>query len=114
MVDQPMKLVGVIKLDLSLSTNSSRDCTVASRSYGPSCNGSEPFFVPREPNNTSSEEDDGYLIAYVHNEETDESKLLVMDAKSPTLETVAAIKLPGRVPTGFHGLFVRECELDKL
>ncbi|KAK6129895.1 hypothetical protein DH2020_036366 [Rehmannia glutinosa] len=102
-VAQPMKLVGVVKIDLSTPDSSSR--AVARRLFGPSCSGSEPFFVPREPDNPDAEEDDGYLIAYIHDENTQESKFIVMDAKSPTLEIVADVKLPGRVPTGFHGLF---------
>ncbi|GFP79368.1 probable carotenoid cleavage dioxygenase 4 chloroplastic [Phtheirospermum japonicum] len=112
-VSEPMKLVGVVKIDLSRSDSSTY--TVASRLYGPSYSGSEPFFVPREPDNPTADEDDGYLIAYIHDENTSqESNLLVMDAKSPDLEVVAVVKLPGRVPTGFHGLFLRESVLRKL
>ncbi|KAL2235134.1 probable carotenoid cleavage dioxygenase 4, chloroplastic [Sesamum indicum] len=110
----PFASSGLVKIDLSLSTANSDDCVVASRLYGPNCYGSEPFFVAREPNNPAAEEDDGYLVTYVHNENTKESKFLVMDAKSPNLEIVASVKLPQRVPYGFHGLFVREDELQKL
>ncbi|KAK6129661.1 hypothetical protein DH2020_036598 [Rehmannia glutinosa] len=46
-VAQPMKLVGVVKIDLSMPDSASR--AVASRLFGPSCSGSEPFFVPKEP-----------------------------------------------------------------
>ncbi|KAL0352037.1 UNVERIFIED_CONTAM: putative carotenoid cleavage dioxygenase 4, chloroplastic [Sesamum calycinum] len=95
----PLSAVAVVKLDLSLSSD---DCVVASRVFEPGCTGNGPFFVP---NNPAADEDDGFLIAYVHDEKTQESKFLVMDANSPTLEIVAAVKLPGRVPTGFHGLF---------
>ncbi|CAA0838275.1 Probable carotenoid cleavage dioxygenase 4-chloroplastic [Striga hermonthica] len=102
---------GIVKLDLSLNGS---DCTVARRLYGPGCNGGETFFVPREPNNPSADEDDGYLITYVHNELVGESTFLVMDAKSPTLDIVATVKLPQRVPDGFHGLFVPESDLKKL
>ncbi|KAL1532275.1 ccd4,nced4 [Salvia divinorum] len=98
------KMVGLVKLDLSLS----EDCTVASRMYEPGCYGSEPVFVAREG---AEEEDDGYLVAYVSNEKTEESHFVVMDAKSPTLETVAAVKLPRRVPQGFHSIFVKQSEL---
>ncbi|XP_012847329.1 PREDICTED: probable carotenoid cleavage dioxygenase 4, chloroplastic [Erythranthe guttata] len=108
-----MMLVGVVKIDLSVEDSASGGI-VASRLYGPGCSGSEPFFVPREPENPSAEEDDGYLVAYIHDENNQESMFLVMDAKSPTLETVAAVKLPGRVPTGFHGLFIKESDLNKL
>ncbi|KAL0438796.1 UNVERIFIED_CONTAM: putative carotenoid cleavage dioxygenase 4, chloroplastic [Sesamum latifolium] len=107
-VATPMLIVGLVKLDLSLSSD---DCVVASRMYEPGCTGNEPFFVP---NNAAADEDDGFLVTYVHDEITKESKFLIMDAKSPTLEIVAAVKLPRRVPTGFHGLFVSESHLEKL
>ncbi|KAL0297448.1 UNVERIFIED_CONTAM: putative carotenoid cleavage dioxygenase 4, chloroplastic [Sesamum radiatum] len=110
----PFASAGLVKVDLSLSTANSDDCVVARRLYGPGCYGSEPFFVAREPNNPAAEEDDGYLVTYVHHENTNESKFLVMDAKSPNLEIAASVKLPHRVPYGFHGLFVREDDLNKL
>ncbi|KAK6153991.1 hypothetical protein DH2020_013630 [Rehmannia glutinosa] len=106
--------VGVVKLDLELANVDGGDCTVASRLYGPGCNGGEPFFVPREPNNREADEDDGYLVTYVYDENTQISKFLVMDAKSPALDIIAAVKLPQRVPDGFHGLFVSESDLTKL
>ncbi|KAL6537598.1 ccd4,nced4 [Orobanche minor] len=104
-------LVGVVKLDLSLTNEAGRDCTVASRLYGPGCCGGEPFFVP---NNSRGDEDDGYLITYLHDEVIQESKFLVMDARSPTLDIIASIKLPQRVPNDLHGLFVSESDLEKL
>nr|WQF66836.1 carotenoid cleavage dioxygenase CCD4.3 [Verbascum giganteum] len=108
------KVSGVVKLDLSVSTANSGECTVASRLYEPGCFGGEPFFVPREPHNPTAEEDDGYLITYIHNENSKESKFLVMDAKSPSLETIAVVKLPQRVPYGFHGIFVPDRHLQRL
>ncbi|KAI3468520.1 hypothetical protein Pfo_030885 [Paulownia fortunei] len=111
-IDQMPKAAGVVKLDLSLLMVDCSDCTVASRLYGPSCYGGEHYFVPREPDNPAAEEDDGYLVTYVHNENTEDSWFLVMNAKSPTLDIVAKVKLPGRVPYGFHGLFVRESDLN--
>ncbi|KAA8521080.1 hypothetical protein F0562_011767 [Nyssa sinensis] len=114
-VGDPMpKISGVVKLDVSVSEGDRRECTVASRMYGPGCYGGEPFFVAREPNNPEAEEDDGYVVTYLHDEKSGESKFLVMDAKSPDLDIVAAVKLPRRVPYGFHGLFVRESDLNKL
>ncbi|KAK6152933.1 hypothetical protein DH2020_012572 [Rehmannia glutinosa] len=110
----PVINVGLVKVDLSLYSDDYHDCVVASRRYGPDCTDNEPFFVPREPNDLDADEDDGFVVVYVHDENTQESKFLVMDAKSPTLEIVAAVKLPGRVPTAFHGLFVSESHLSKL
>ncbi|WCJ29017.1 9-cis-epoxycarotenoid dioxygenase NCED1 chloroplastic [Euphorbia peplus] len=112
-IGDPMpKISGVVKLDVS--NGGRRECTVARRMFGERCYGGEPFFVAREPENPDAEEDDGYVMTYVHDEIAGESKFLVMDAKSPDLEIVAAVKLPQRVPYGFHGLFVRERDLNKL
>ncbi|KAE8056070.1 hypothetical protein FH972_012868 [Carpinus fangiana] len=112
-VGDPMpKISGVVKLDVSKGER--EECTVACRMYGPRCYGGEPFFVAREPGNPEAEEDDGYVVSFVHDEKAGESKFLVMDAKSPNLDIVAAVKLPRRVPYGFHGLFVRESDLKNL
>ncbi|KAH6824456.1 nine-cis-epoxycarotenoid dioxygenase 4 [Perilla frutescens var. hirtella] len=105
---------GVVKLDLSLPDEDGSGCTVASRLYGPGCCGGEPFFVARDPKDPTAAEDDGYLVTYVHDENIQESKFLVMDAKSPNLDIIAAVKLPQRIPDGFHGLFVSEADLSKL
>jgi 9-cis-epoxycarotenoid dioxygenase len=114
-IGDPMpKISGVVKLDLSTAESDRCDCTVATQIFGPGCYGGEPFFVAKEPNNPEAEEDDGYLITYIHDENTRESSFLVMDAKSPNLDTVAAVKLPRRVPYGFHGLFITETDLNKL
>ncbi|KAG5525008.1 hypothetical protein RHGRI_031629 [Rhododendron griersonianum] len=114
-IGDPMpKISGVVKLDVSMSESDRCDCMVATRIFGPGCYGGEPFFVAKEPNNPEAEEDDGYVVTYVHNENTGESRFLVMDAKSPNLDTVAAVKLPRLVPYGFHGLFVTETDIKKL
>lgn len=114
-VGDPMpKISGVVKLDVSKGEER-RDCIVGCRMLGEGCYGGEPFFVARNDNNDKEgEEDDGYVVMFVHDEKKNESKFLVMDAKSPELEIVAAVRLPRRVPYGFHGLFVRESDLRKL
>ncbi|KAL1532277.1 carotenoid cleavage dioxygenase 4 [Salvia divinorum] len=104
------KAAGVAKLDLSIAGAEGGDCTVASREYGAGCYGGEVYFVAGE----GEEEDDGYLVTYVHDEIRKESWFWVMNAKSPSLEIVARVKLPGRVPYGYHGLFVPEKNLTVL
>nr|XP_043613814.1 carotenoid 9,10(9',10')-cleavage dioxygenase 1-like [Erigeron canadensis] len=52
------------------------------------------------------EEDDGWLIAFVHDEQLDISRAIIVDAKKFTSEPVAIITLPHRVPYGFHGAFI--------
>nr|XP_043624911.1 probable carotenoid cleavage dioxygenase 4, chloroplastic [Erigeron canadensis] len=104
-----MRTIGVAKLDITLSEP--HEYTVASRMYGDNCYGGEPFFVARDPEDLNAGEDDGYLVSYVHNETSGESRFLVMDARSPTLDYVAAVNLPQRVPYGLHGIFIREKDL---
>lgn len=41
------------------------------------------------------------------------AELRVFDAKTMSSEPVATVKLPARVPAGFHAIFVAEAELAK-
>jgi carotenoid cleavage dioxygenase len=61
----------------------------------------EPVFVSSA---RGREEDDGYLLTYVHNRSAGTSYLLILDAGS--LDMAAEVHLPVRVPGGFHGSFV--------
>ncbi|KAG8385276.1 hypothetical protein BUALT_Bualt03G0025100 [Buddleja alternifolia] len=76
--------------------------------YGDRRYGGEPFFVPRDPN--SDREDDGYILAFVHDEKTCKSELQIVNAL--TLELEASVKLPSRVPYGFHGTFISSNDLE--
>lgn len=58
----------------------------------------EFVFVPHAP---QAPKDDGLLMGFVYDASTDRSDLVILDAAS--LETIAAIHLPQRVPDGFHG-----------
>ncbi|KAJ6669993.1 BETA-CAROTENE DIOXYGENASE [Salix viminalis] len=60
-------------------------------------------FVPKEG---GREEDDGWIITFVHDEDTNTSKVYIIDTKNFTSEPVAKITLPCRVPYGFHGAFM--------
>ncbi len=53
------------------------------------------------PNPGATAEDDGVLMGYGHHLGRDEGQLLMLDAA--TLDTVATVHLPQRVPMGFHG-----------
>ena len=100
-LEETPKTSGLVKIDLETGNE------VGRRFYGPGCFGGEPLFVRRnsEDDDVECDEDDGFVMTYVHNERTDESIFLLMDAKSPVFTTIAAVKLPRRVPYGFHGLF---------
>ncbi|EOY13847.1 Nine-cis-epoxycarotenoid dioxygenase 4 [Theobroma cacao] len=100
-LDETPKTSGLVKIDLETGNE------VGRRFYGLGCFGGEPFFVRRNSDeDVECEEDDGFVMTYVHNEHTDETIFLLMDAQSPEFTTIAAVKLPRRVPYGFHGLFL--------
>ncbi|KAI4354022.1 hypothetical protein L6164_002923 [Bauhinia variegata] len=66
------------------------------------CSGST--FVPKEG---GLEEDDGWIVSFVHNEDTGISQVYMIDTtKFSDQETVVKITLPCRVPYGFHGAFL--------
>ncbi|KAI5403281.1 hypothetical protein KIW84_050738, partial [Lathyrus oleraceus] len=65
------------------------------------CNGAA--FVARDG---GVEEDDGWIITFVHNEVTNKSQVHIIDTKNFSGETVAKIEMPYRVPYGFHGAFM--------
>jgi hypothetical protein len=74
----------------------------------------EAVFVPRSEapvQGCSAEEDEGYLITYVHDEVAGRSTLNVYDARSMAQEPLAVVALPQRVPYGFHGLWVSESQV---
>ncbi|HEU0192191.1 MAG TPA: carotenoid oxygenase family protein [Mycobacterium sp.] len=75
--------------------------TTASRSFGSGKQLGE-FVFQNAPN--GSGEDDGVLMGFVYDSATDRSDLAILDAL--TLEDVASIHLPHRVPAGFHGNWV--------
>ncbi|XP_021912644.1 9-cis-epoxycarotenoid dioxygenase NCED3, chloroplastic-like [Carica papaya] len=76
--------------------------------YGDRRYGGEPFFLPRNKN-CEEEEDDGYVLTLVHDEKTWKSELQIVNAMN--LEVEASVKLPSRVPYGFHGTFVDSNQL---
>lgn len=53
------------------------------------------------PNPGERAEDDGILMGYAYHRDRDEGQLVLLDAQ--TLESVATVHLPQRVPMGFHG-----------
>ncbi|MGW4484818.1 carotenoid oxygenase family protein [Amycolatopsis sp. NPDC004368] len=69
--------------------------------FGPGRQPGEFVFVPSR---VDAAEDDGVLMGFVFDAATQRSELTLLDAG--TLETVAAVHLPDRVPHGFHGNWV--------
>ncbi|HEY8983803.1 MAG TPA: carotenoid oxygenase family protein [Streptomyces sp.] len=71
---------------------------------------SEIVFVARPD---ARSEDDGYLLSLWWNRETGLTELLIHDAADPVHDPLARVKLPVRVPTGFHGNWADQATLDK-
>lgn len=77
--------------------------------FGTGRYGGEAVFVPREKS-VDTNEDDGWLLNYIFDEETETSELVIIDARSMDKEPVARVLLPQRVPYGFHGTWVPDYE----
>ena len=71
--------------------------------YGPYCVTLEPVFVPKQ---AASAEDDGWIISFVYDAARDASDVVIVDAQAFSEAPVARIRLPVRVPFGFHGNWV--------
>ena len=63
----------------------------------------EVVFVPRDG---GSGEDDGYLMTYVWQPDTDTSYLVVLDAANMAAEPLAEVHIPRRVVSGFHSSWI--------
>ena len=75
----------------------------AMRLFDPADGPGEPVFVPRS---ASAPEGDGYVIALVYRAASNTSELLILNAQDIGGEPAAVLKIPRRVPAGFHGNFV--------
>jgi carotenoid cleavage dioxygenase-like enzyme len=76
-------------------------------SYGPGVFGSEAVFAPRVGADRSGPEDDGYVITLVTDSTTWQSDCLVFDATDIESGPVCRVRMPHRVPSGFHATWAR-------
>ncbi|KAK3223953.1 hypothetical protein Dsin_010978 [Dipteronia sinensis] len=117
-LDSIAKVIGIVKFDLHAEAEAGKTKLEVGGNVkgifdlGQGRFGSEAVYVPREPG-TSSEEDDGYLIFFSHDEKTGKSAVIVIDAKTMSSDPVAVVELPHRVPYGFHAFFVTEEQLEE-
>ncbi|XP_024359542.1 carotenoid 9,10(9',10')-cleavage dioxygenase isoform X2 [Physcomitrium patens] len=114
--DELNRVIGVVKYDLDeepcLTTGDlQKGGNVAGVfSLGPGRSGSEAIFVPLK-RGMEGPEDDGYLILFVYDENKGTSEAVIIDAKTMAADPVATVKLPRRVPYGFHAHFVSQEQL---
>ena len=67
--------------------------------FGPGSGPREAVFVPDSP---SAAEDEGWLLSLVYRPDLDTSELVVLDADRISGGPVASVRMPRRVPFGFH------------
>jgi carotenoid cleavage dioxygenase len=87
---------GVIKYDFENSKSQTHE-------FGKNRYGGETVFAPH-PRATT--EDEGWLVTFVYDENSQRSELLVINAEDMTSEPIARVILPQRVPYGFHGTWI--------
>ncbi|SFT88621.1 carotenoid cleavage dioxygenase [Geodermatophilus amargosae] len=65
----------------------------------------EGVFVPSAPD---AAEDDGYVMAFVHDPDRGAADLVVLAAQDFAAPPVAVVHLPARIPLGFHGSWIAD------
>jgi carotenoid cleavage dioxygenase len=93
---------GLTKLDLASGRSWLHD-------FGAGRNPGEPVFVPAAGADPAS--DDGWVMTYVHDETSNRSEFVVLDASRFDAPPVARVALPQRVPYGFHGSWISDAAL---
>jgi carotenoid cleavage dioxygenase-like enzyme len=89
-------LGGVIKHDFRTGERTAWD-------PGPTRHGGEWLFVPDVGGDG---EDEGWVLGYLHDEATARTDLVVLDATDVAAGPVASVRLPQRVPYGFHACWL--------
>ena len=87
---------GIVKVDLAHGRTERHD-------FGPGWSAGEPVFVPA---GEGAAEDEGWLVAIVHNPLRNAGDLVILDATDVSGRAVAHVQLPVRVPSGFHGNWI--------
>ncbi len=96
----PATFEGIIKFDLDNNSYEKWD-------YGQGVYGSETPFAPRyAPESDNLAEDDGYLVSFITDTKDWISYCVILDAQNIEPGPIARIKLPHRLPAGFHTLWV--------
>jgi carotenoid cleavage dioxygenase len=68
------------------------------------CVPSEPVFVPATGSDPAG--DEGWVLFFMHDENRNESELVILDAADWSAKPRARVRLPQRVPYGFHGSWI--------
>jgi carotenoid cleavage dioxygenase-like enzyme len=91
----------IVKYDLETGGSETFD-------LGPSAHPGEFVFVR---DHDAAGEDEGWALGFVHDDTSDRTDLVILDASAPGAGPVARVHLPVRVPYGFHGSWISDAEL---
>ncbi len=92
----PSRVPGLLKHDLETGERQAHD-------FGPDRHPGEFVFVPARD---AAGEDEGWLIGLVIDAEAETTDLVILDAHDFEGPARASIRIPHRVPPGFHGNWV--------
>jgi carotenoid cleavage dioxygenase-like enzyme len=79
--------------------------TVEAHGFGRDAAVGEGVFAPAS---SDGSEDDGYVMAFVHDPGRGAADLVILSAQDFTGEPVARVHLPARIPLGFHGSWIAD------
>ena len=79
--------------------------TVEAHEFGRDATVGEAVFAPASP---EAAEDDGYVMAFVHDPGRGAADLVILAAQDFAAEPLARIHLPDRIPLGFHGSWIAD------
>lgn len=79
--------------------------------YGEGVYGNETPFAPKVGATSNDREDDGYLVTFTTDAKDWSSHALVFDAQDITRGPICRVKIPHRVPLGFHANWVSGAQL---
>jgi carotenoid cleavage dioxygenase-like enzyme len=90
-------------LQYDLETGAARE-----HQFGDETNRGEPGEAVFVPSDSTVDERAGWYLTYVYDPIREGSDLVILDASDITAEPVARVRLPQRVPHGFHGNWVTD------
>jgi carotenoid cleavage dioxygenase len=99
----PVTMSGFLKYDLLSGTCQRHE-------FGAGRFGGEGVFIARPGGQA---EDDGWLCTFVFDQSTSLSELVLIDAREFTAPPVTRVKIPVRIPFGFHGIWLDEAALTE-
>jgi hypothetical protein len=72
----------------------------------PVCAGRTSNEAPFAPRVGARDEDDGYVVTFADSNAPHNSEVVILDAKNFAAGPIARVRIPQRVPVGFHSTWI--------